>query len=205
MHQTLRLPFALGALMLILTGALALAGAQTRADLVGKPAPAFQADFAINGNGKPVKLAELKGKVVLLTFWGIWLSTSRDVLPRLQEWHDKYKGKGLVVVGVTAYNSDFNRKIGFDKLSGEFKKVDATDASKDRQMLRDFAAAKKLTFLMMKLPKVEFEHALEVYGVSKIPQFVIIDRKGIVRMIRVGSRTDFEELDEEISKQLKKK
>jgi peroxiredoxin len=206
MHLTLRLPFALGALTLSLAGAVALADAETHRALLGKRAPDFQADFAANGNGKPVKLAELKGKVVLLTFWGIWAPTSREVLPRLQEWHDRLKGKGLAVVGVTVYNSDFNRKIGFDKRTGEITEVKDTDPLKDRQMLRDYAAAKRLTFLMMKLPKVEAEHAFKVYGVSAIPQFVVIDRKGIVRMIRVGSRpSNLEDLDEEIYKLLKRK
>ena len=38
------------------------------AKLEGKPAPALKADFALNG--KPVAPADLKGKVVLLDFWG---------------------------------------------------------------------------------------------------------------------------------------
>jgi cytochrome oxidase Cu insertion factor (SCO1/SenC/PrrC family) len=40
------------------------------AAIEGKPAPELQPQRWLNG--KPVKLADLKGKVVLLDFWGKW-------------------------------------------------------------------------------------------------------------------------------------
>ncbi len=204
MHHTLRLPTALGALALSLAGATALADVEAHKALIGQPAPDFQADFAVNG--KPVKLADLKGRVVLLTFWGAWAPTSREVLPRLQAWDEELKPKGLTVVGVCAYNPDFNRKIGFDRETGEIKRLNKSDIATDRQMLRDYAAAKGLTFLMMKLPKVEALHAYKVYAVKGEPQFVVIDRKGIVRMIRAGSTpAKLDAIEAEIGKLLKRK
>ena len=49
--------------------------------MLGKPAPEINGDFAING--KAIKLADLKGKVVLLYFWEVRSSASVALLPAL--------------------------------------------------------------------------------------------------------------------------
>ena len=41
--------------------------------LENKPAPALQVDNWMNTkDGKPLVLADLKGKVVIIDFWGVW-------------------------------------------------------------------------------------------------------------------------------------
>ncbi|MGE5293310.1 MAG: redoxin domain-containing protein, partial [Solirubrobacterales bacterium] len=64
----------------------------------GKPAPELQVAEWVKG--EPVTLAELKGKVVLLDFWGTWCGPCRRALPGLAELHRKYAGDGLVIVAV---------------------------------------------------------------------------------------------------------
>jgi thiol-disulfide isomerase/thioredoxin len=64
----------------------------------GKPAPELQVAEWVKG--KPVTLAELKGKVVLLDFWGLWCGPCRRALPGLTELHRKYAGDGLVIIAV---------------------------------------------------------------------------------------------------------
>jgi thiol-disulfide isomerase/thioredoxin len=51
-------------------------------------------------NSEPLKLQELRGKVVLVDFWTYTCINCLNHLPYVKEWNEKYKDKGLVVVGV---------------------------------------------------------------------------------------------------------
>lgn len=52
-------------------------------------------------NSAPIDVAKLKGNVVLLHFWGIVNGPSRRLMPRFEALHEKHKGRGLVVIGIT--------------------------------------------------------------------------------------------------------
>lgn len=67
--------------------------------LIGNRAPEFQ---RISGwiNSRPLTMAELKGRVVLVDFWTYSCNNCINTMPSLKEWHDKYADKGLVIVGV---------------------------------------------------------------------------------------------------------
>src|SRR5262249_27114190 len=152
------------------------------AKLIGKRAPDFQGEFALNG--KPVKLSDLKGKVVLLDFWAVWCGPCVAMFPHLREWHQEYKDKGLEIVGLTTYYEDF----GFDQQTGKLKKADTKlTKAQEQAMLKDFAAYYKLGHLLMVLPSEAMDKTAENYKVEGIPQAVLIDRKGVVRMVKVGS------------------
>ncbi len=51
-------------------------------------------------NSPPLKLRELRGKVVLVDFWTYTCINCLNHLPYVKDWNQKYKDKGLVVVGV---------------------------------------------------------------------------------------------------------
>ena len=66
--------------------------------LKGKPAPEF---VEVAGwSGVPVKLSGLKGKYVLVDFWGYWCGPCVEAMPILIELHEKFSDKGLAIVGV---------------------------------------------------------------------------------------------------------
>ena len=51
-------------------------------------------------NGKQLNLEALKGKYVLLDFWGSWCAPCRASHPHLKELYSKYKDKGFEIVGI---------------------------------------------------------------------------------------------------------
>jgi beta-lactamase regulating signal transducer with metallopeptidase domain/peroxiredoxin len=69
------------------------------AALVGKQAPELR-EIKDWKNGGPVQLADFKGKVVLLAFWGHWCGPCVEEMPRLIALHDRYAEDGLVIVAV---------------------------------------------------------------------------------------------------------
>ena len=52
-------------------------------------------------NGKPVNLAEFKGRLVVLNFWATWCPPCRQEIPGLVALQRKYQDKGLVIIGVS--------------------------------------------------------------------------------------------------------
>ena len=61
------------------------------------PAP----DFSLSDlDGRPLRLADQRGRVTLLNFWGSWCPPCRQEIPDLARLDDAYRGKGLDILGV---------------------------------------------------------------------------------------------------------
>ena len=174
------------------------------AELVGKPAPDFGGDFAING--KPVKISDLKGKVVLIDFWAVWCPPCREALPHLRELHDELHDKGLEIVGVTSYEET----SGFDKEKGQVTSLDEDkklSPEDERNMLKDFAAYHKLNYRIMTVPRDQKKKVfIDDYLAEGIPEQVLIDRKGVLRMVKLGNTEENEKaIHDKIEELLKEK
>lgn len=52
-------------------------------------------------NGRVLKFADYKGKVLLINFWATWCVPCRSEIPELIELQSKYKNQGLQVIGIT--------------------------------------------------------------------------------------------------------
>ena len=67
-------------------------------ELIGKPAPKWGTLEWLNS--QPLKLSELENKVVLIRWWTETCPFCSGSAPALNEFHDTFKDKGLVVVGM---------------------------------------------------------------------------------------------------------
>lgn len=60
-------------------------------------------------NSEPLTLSKLRGKVVVIDFWTYSCINCQRTLPYLREWNEKYKDKGLVIIGVHAPEFEFEK------------------------------------------------------------------------------------------------
>ncbi|GCE48465.1 cytochrome c biogenesis protein CcmG/thiol:disulfide interchange protein DsbE [Thermosporothrix hazakensis] len=70
--------------------------------LIGKAAP----DFTLQSlaDGKQLRLSDLKGKMVILNFWGSWCAPCQQEAPALQKaWQERLQQKGVVLLGIDVY------------------------------------------------------------------------------------------------------
>jgi thiol-disulfide isomerase/thioredoxin len=98
----------------------------------GSAAPAWTLKDAA---GKDVSLSDFAGKVVVLDFWGSWCPPCRAAMPSVEKIHQKYKDKGVVVIGLNyerrpdADPAKFMRDNGFtyrlvrgaETIAGDYK------------------------------------------------------------------------------------
>ena len=143
---------------------------QARFEMIGKPAPAFEGKDV---DGKPVKLADYKGKVVLIDFWASWAPPCVEVFPHYRELYHTYREQGFAVIGV---NLD---SMGQD-LTG--KKPDSKETlSSVRWFLLHHRAA---------WPNIigeTAEAAAKAYNVAEVPETFLVGRDGsIVQMEQQG-------------------
>jgi thiol-disulfide isomerase/thioredoxin len=169
--------------------------------LIGKAAPEVVGEFAINGKAK--KLSDLKGKVVLLDFWAVWCGPCIATFPHLRDWHKEFGKEGLVILGATTYY----QKYDFDSDKGQLAKAEeALKPADEHVMISTFAKYHKLAHELLVLSKENWSKAGKDYVVQGIPTVVLIDRRGEVRMVRVGSGDENAQLlEEEIKKLLAEK
>ncbi len=63
-------------------------------------------------DGKPIDLASLRGKVVLIDFWAYSCINCQRAIPHVVDWYNRYKDDGFVVIGVHTPEYAFERVPG---------------------------------------------------------------------------------------------
>lgn len=122
------------------------------------PAPNFQYQMP---DGKEVFLSDLKGKVVLLNFWATWCPYCVIEMPLLEKVHQELKGKGLIMLGI--------------------------DAGETESTVQKFVSEKKLTFTMILDPDL---YASLLYDARYLPTTYIIDKTGKIQSLKIGAFKD---------------
>lgn len=154
-------------------------GALRREKLVGTDAPELEAETFVAMD--PVKMGDLKGKVVLIDFWAVWCGPCIATFPHLKHLQDTYADKGLVILGVTRpYGFQWDDATGKPVRGEEEPSLEA-----EVQMLGKFRDSYELKHGFVVAPKENT--FFSKYEVSGIPQAAVVDKAGKIRLIRVGS------------------
>ena len=87
-------------LVVILTAGLVITGCTAGSEptaTVGNVAPDFQLQ---NLDGQSITLSDLKGNPVLINFWATWCGPCVSEMPHLQEIHNEWSDRGLIVLAI---------------------------------------------------------------------------------------------------------
>lgn len=113
-------------------------------------------------NGEPRSMLDLRGKVVMVEFWTFGCYNCRNVEPHVKAWYERYKSKGLEVIGV--HSPEFKYEHNVDSVKTYLREHDiAYPVAIDN----DFSTWNR-------------------YGNRYWPAMYLIDKKGVVRYTRAG-------------------
>src|SRR6185436_12047847 len=130
---------------------------------VGDPAPKLQVAKWVQGNS--VKEFE-SGKTYIVEFWATWCGPCRVSIPHLNEMHEKFKDKDLVVIGQDVWERDESLVAPFVKKMGE--KMTYRVALDDKSVEKDGAMAATW---------------MKAAGQSGIPTAFIVNQEGKIAWI----------------------
>ncbi len=106
--------------------------------------------------GSRVRLADLRGKVVVVDFWASWCAPCRAEAPVIDRVARRHEGKGVVVLGVATSGDDWERAAEFVRSQG----IGFTTVFD------------------------EGDHVASAFRVQALPTLVVIDRDGIITAVR---------------------
>ncbi len=120
-----------------------------------KPAP----DLSLaDSDGKPAKLSDYRGKVVLLNFWATWCGPCEVEIPWFVKFENEYKNRDFAVLGVSEDDDGW-------------------------KSVRPFMARQKINYRMMIINELVSQ---QFGGIEALPTTFLIDRQGRVATSHQG-------------------
>ena len=128
----------------------------------GQLAPDFK--LPLNGGGK-LTLSDVykNNKVTLVNFWATWCGPCKAEIPDFIKLYAKYHASGLEILGVNCWEGN-------------------------PPLVKDFVQQQGMNFPILLDPKSK--GVADNYGIEGIPTTIVLDGKGIVKFIQIGSTTE---------------
>ncbi|HSD32185.1 MAG TPA: redoxin domain-containing protein [Gemmatimonadales bacterium] len=130
----------------------------------GSPAPELTNGSWLNSD-RPLRLRELRGRVVLLNFWVFTCYNCTNTVPSLVEFDHRYRDRGLTLIGIHTPE--------FPPYAGEHDKGNLSRA---------------LAQYGIGYPNAQDNDSRtwNAYGIRYWPSFVLIDKQGVIRYTGYG-------------------
>lgn len=151
--------------------------------LVGKPAPPVDFGKFTPLQGEPTSLAKLRGKVVLVNYWAIWCPHCQASLPTLRRIVTRYEDKGLVTLSLTGYYRNHQFDLRTAKVVRPKKPL---SAEQEQETLKQYLKFRRLPQTSFVLDAKQANDFSRRYAVKTLPYFMLIDKKGDVRLVLHG-------------------
>jgi peroxiredoxin len=123
---------------------------------IGRAVPDYA---AVTLAGDSASLAAQRDKVVILNIWATWCHPCRTEIPELISLYEKYKSRGLTVIGVSI------------------------DAEGSDEVIRSFMDEFKMTFPVWHDPG---ERVMTQFLAIGVPSTFLIDKSGVLRWRKLG-------------------
>jgi thiol-disulfide isomerase/thioredoxin len=137
----------------------------------------FAPDFSFpSAEGQQVSNATLRGKVVLMDFWGTWCPPCRESVPILQNLQKKYANKGFQLVSVSSDD--------------------------DEDVWKTFIQAQKMNWTEY----IDLSgQVLQSFNIESFPTYIVLDKDGVMRFRQSGlGPTTEQEVEDAINRALKR-
>ncbi len=150
-----------------------------RLEMVGKPAPAIE---GTDVDGRPVRLADLKGQAVLVDFWATWCPPCVASIPTLRDLALGRRDRGFAVLGVN-----------LDGLA-QAPPGQPADPKETLAAVRWFLLEHSIPWPVVVGPAAEA--AARSYQVNDVPASFLIGRDGTIIAVELGGESLARAVDE---------
>jgi thiol-disulfide isomerase/thioredoxin len=126
-------------------------------------------------NSSALKLNDLKGQVVVLSFWAPWCPSCRTLTPTLVDLYNENKDQGFTIIG-------FTRLYG--RYSDEVDDKGKVNKEEELELIGKYVERKKIPYPII---IAEDKTDLDAYKIAGLPTLVFIDKKGNVSFTKIGA------------------
>ena len=130
----------------------------------GDLAPDFQLQ---NLDGQTVSLSSLRGSPVLLNFWATWCGPCRTEMPYLQQIHEEWSDRGLVLLAI--------------------------DLGESSSTVESYLQSNNLSLTVLLDTRQEVG---QKYNIRAIPTTFFIDKDGIIQGVKIGAFQNKEQIEQ---------